>query len=79
MHERFLIRLKAHPGAREDRLEQKGSDRFEVWVQADAEQGRANAAVLALLAGRLKTDPKRLRIVKGAASPYKIVTVLGMD
>jgi len=75
---RLLIRVKAHPGAREDRLEQKGPDRFEVWVRAEAKQGRANAAVLALLSGRMKIDPKRLRIVKGAASPNKIVTILGM-
>jgi len=72
-----LLRVKVHPDAREDRLEQKGPAAFEAWVRAAAEQGRANAAVLALLAGRLGLPAKRLRIVKGATAPSKIVTVLG--
>jgi uncharacterized protein YggU (UPF0235/DUF167 family) len=58
-------------------VEKKGPDRFEIWVRAEAEQGRANTAILALLAGKLGTDAKRLRIVKGATSPGKIVAVMG--
>ena len=47
-------------------------------MRAEPEQGRANAAVLALLAGRLGVEAKRLRIVKGATAPSKIVEVLGL-
>ena len=73
-----LIRVKAHPGARENRVEEKSPTAYEVWVRAEPEQGRANAAVLALLAGRLGVEAKRLRIVKGATAPSKIVEVLGL-
>lgn len=72
METRF-IRVKVHAGAREDRIRAKGADAFEVWVRAPAERGRANASVLALVAGALGTEAKRLRIVKGATSPSKIL------
>jgi uncharacterized protein YggU (UPF0235/DUF167 family) len=71
------MRVKAHPDSRCDRLEEKGPAAYEAWVRAPAEQGRANVAVLALLARHLKVEAKRLRIVKGATSPSKIVALLG--
>ena len=46
-------------------------------MKAAAEQGKANASVLSLLAARLGIEAKRLRIIKGATSPSKIVAVLG--
>ncbi|MDE2512345.1 MAG: DUF167 domain-containing protein [Elusimicrobia bacterium] len=49
------------PGARADR----------------AERGQANAAALALLSLALGLPVKRLRVVKGAKSPSKIISVLG--
>lgn len=72
-----LYRVKAHAGAREDRLLAKGPDAFEVWVRAPAEEGRANAAILALLAPALGVPLKRLRVMRGASSPSKLVAVLG--
>ena len=72
-----FYRLKVHPAAREDRLEVRGTGAYEVWVRAKPEDGKANAAVLALLAAKLGVPAKRLRIVKGAASPSKLVTLLG--
>ncbi|MDE2489794.1 MAG: DUF167 domain-containing protein [Elusimicrobia bacterium] len=71
-----LIRLKVRPGAREDRLERRDSGAYEVWVRAPAERGLANAAALALLARELGCAAKSLRVVKGAASPSKIVARL---
>ena len=72
-----LFRVKVHAGSREQRLEQKGPAAYEAWVKADPEQGKANAAVLSLLAAKLGLPAKRLRIVKGTTSPSKIVAVLG--
>ena len=72
-----LLRVKVHPDSREDRLEEKSPAAWEAWVRAEAEQGRANAAVLKLLARKLGVETKRLRIVKGARSPSKIVSILG--
>jgi uncharacterized protein YggU (UPF0235/DUF167 family) len=72
-----LVRVKVHPDSRENRLEDKGPASYEAWVKAEAEQGKANAAVLSLLAARLGVDAKRLRIIKGTTSPSKIVAILG--
>lgn len=72
-----LFKVKVHAGSREDRLVVRGADSFEVWVRAAPERGQANAAVLALLSRHLGVAAKRLRIVKGATSPSKIVTLLG--
>jgi uncharacterized protein YggU (UPF0235/DUF167 family) len=72
-----LFRVKVHPDSRENRIEEKGPTAYEAWVKAEAERGQANAAVLALLAVRLGVAAKRLRIIKGATSPSKIVALLG--
>ena len=72
------MRVKVHPDSRENRIEAKGPAAYEAWVKAAAEQGKANAAVLALLAARLGVEAKRLRIMKGATSPSKIIQVLGV-
>lgn len=71
------MRLKVHPGAREDRLETRAPGAYEVWVRAEAERGLANAAALSLLARELGCPAKALRVVKGATSPFKIVERLG--
>lgn len=73
----MLYKVKAHPGSKEDRLSRRGPDSFEIWVRAEAERGQANAAVLRLLAAALGVPSKRLRIIKGATSPSKIVRLLG--
>jgi uncharacterized protein YggU (UPF0235/DUF167 family) len=72
-----FYRVKAHPGAKKDALEPRGPGAYEAWVRAPAEEGRANAAVLSLLAVHLGLPAKRLRIVKGARSPSKLITLLG--
>ena len=72
-----LFRVKVHPDSRENRLSEKGPTSYEAWVKAAAEQGKANAAVLALLAAKLGVEAKRLRIIKGATSPSKIIQILG--
>jgi uncharacterized protein YggU (UPF0235/DUF167 family) len=73
-----LYKVKVRAGARQDRLTRRGQDSFEIWVRAPAERGLANRAVLSLLSAELKLPAKRLRIIKGANSPSKIVSILGL-
>lgn len=70
-----LVRLKVRAGDREDAIERRGPVAFEARVRAEARQGRANASALALLAALLGVPAGRLRIVKGATRPNKIVLV----
>lgn len=71
----MYIKVKVHPKAKADRLERLGEDRCEVWVKAPAKEGAANQAVLALLRKEWGAGA-RLRLVKGATSPSKIVELL---
>ena len=74
----MLIRLKVHPDERRDRLERRAEGVYELWVRAPAERGLANAAALDLLSRELGCPSKSLRLIKGAHSPSKIVTRLGL-
>ncbi|HOX22106.1 MAG TPA: DUF167 family protein [Elusimicrobiales bacterium] len=69
------MKLKVHAGARKELLERRAPDSFEAYVKAPAERGLANASALRLLAAALGCQPARLRIVKGAHSPAKIIQV----
>ena len=68
----MYIKVKVHAEAKENRLERLAPDRCEVWVKAPRKEGLANAAVLALLRKELGPGA-RMRLVKGATSPSKIV------
>jgi uncharacterized protein len=70
-----LLKVKVQPEASEDRLVVRSADSFLIRVRQPPESGRANRAMLALLAAHLGVPPRRLWIVKGAHSPAKIVEV----
>jgi len=69
------LRLKVHAESKKEKFVVKGSDRYELWVREPAEGGRANKAVLALLAAHLGVPAGRLWLIKGAREPSKIVAV----
>jgi uncharacterized protein len=54
-------------------------DSLKVKVKAPPEKGRANEAVVALLAERLGIDTSSIAVVSGHGSPEEIVAVDGMD
>ena len=72
----MFYKLKVHPGSKWDKIVSKGPDSFEIWVKAPAERGLANAASIRLLAGELRTEAKKILLIKGAAGPAKIVRTI---
>jgi uncharacterized protein YggU (UPF0235/DUF167 family) len=72
----MFYKLKVHPGSKQDKIVRKGPDAFEIWVKAPAERGLANASAIRLLAAGIKTEAKRILLVKGATSPAKIVKTI---
>lgn len=54
------------------------ADGWKVRVAAPPEGGRANAAVVRLLAGTLGISPRRVRLVAGHATRNKVVEVDGL-
>lgn len=73
------LSLKVVPGSSRDEVVGWLGDSLKVKVKAPPEKGRANDAVVALLADRLGIDPSSIAVVSGHGSPAKVVAVDGMD
>jgi len=74
-----LIDLKVVPGARRDEVVGSLGDRLKVRTAAAPEGGRANEAVLRLLAQKLGVRRGDLSIESGASSAEKRVRIRGID
>jgi hypothetical protein len=70
------INIKAKPLARESGIEKIDENNFIVSVKEPPIQGRANQAIIKLLAGYFNTSPTRIRIVIGHTSRNKIIEII---
>ena len=70
---RHTLSLKVVPKASRDRVVGWVGDRLKVQVTAAPEKGKANAAVVEVLAEALDLPKSALRIVSGETSPLKTV------
>ena len=73
------MRLRIVPGAAGDRIVGRHGDAWKVRVAAPPERGKANAALVRLLARTLGVAPRDVSVVSGAGVRDKIVTVAGLD
>ena len=73
------MRLRVSPGSRKTELAGRHGDGWKVRVSAPPEGGRANEAVLALLAERVGLPRRSLVIVSGRTSRDKVVEMTGID
>jgi uncharacterized protein (TIGR00251 family) len=73
------LSLKVVPGSSRDEIVGWLGDSLKVKVKAPPEKGRANEAVVALLAEHLEIDASSIAVVSGQGSPAKVVDVEGMD
>ena len=73
------LRLRVTPGARRSEVVGRYGEAWKVRVAAPPEAGRANDAVLRLLADRLELPRRRLTLVSGHTAPDKIVELAGID
>jgi uncharacterized protein (TIGR00251 family) len=72
------LRLRVSPGARRTELAGRYADGWKVRVAAAPERGRANDAVLELLARRLGVDRSDVTLVSGHAGRDKVVELRGL-
>ncbi len=68
----MFYKVRVVADAKENKVTVKKPDTFLIEVRAEAREGRANAAVTALLAHHLNVPPSALRLIKGAHNPSKI-------
>lgn len=74
-----LLSVKAVPGARRDEVAGLLGDRLKVRVSQPPEDGKANAAICELLARELGVKRGAVSVVRGVASPEKVVRVQGVS
>lgn len=72
------LRLKVSPGAARTELAGRHGDAWKVRVTAAPERGRANDAVVRLLAERLHVPRSSVSVVSGHSSREKIVELHGL-
>jgi hypothetical protein len=73
------LRFRVSPGSRRTELAGRHGDAWKVRVAAPPEGGRANDAVLELLAERLGLPRRALSIVSGHRARDKVVEMTGVD
>jgi uncharacterized protein (TIGR00251 family) len=71
--------LTVTPGAFRDELVGRHGEGWKARVTAAPERGRANDAVVSLLAEALETDRRSVRVVAGHAARHKVVEIDGLD
>ena len=71
--------VKVVPGSSRDAIRGFVGDALKITVRAPPEQGRANAAVVDLLATAAGLPLSSVRVISGHASPRKLVEIDGVE
>lgn len=73
------LSIKVVPGSRNNRVVGRYGDGFKVQVSAPPEDGKANRAVVEVLARALGVKEAQITIVRGHGQPRKTVQITGLD
>ena len=73
------LNVKVVPGAKADRVVGRYADGIKVQVTAPPEGGKANEAVVALLAQALGLKPRCVQLLRGHGNPRKVVALQEID
>ncbi|MGF1528898.1 MAG: DUF167 domain-containing protein [Candidatus Competibacterales bacterium] len=73
------LAVKVIPGSSRDAVVGWRGEALRIKLRAPPEQGRANRALVALLAAELNLAPGDIAVVKGHTSPHKVVAIQGLD
>jgi uncharacterized protein (TIGR00251 family) len=74
-----MLNVKVVPGSSRDRVVGRYGDGIKVQVSAPPEGGKANQAVVEVIAAALKVRAQQVRIVRGHSQPRKVVEIGGME
>ena len=70
------IQVKVKPNSKTEEVSQEGNS-FIIKVKEPPKEGKANQAVIKLLAGHFGVPQSRVRILSGFKSKNKIIEVVG--
>lgn len=71
----MIIKVKVTPGAKEEKVIGFEGDLLKVKVRAKAEGGKANQAVISLLANHFKLPKREIILKSGATSRLKLFEI----
>jgi uncharacterized protein len=71
---KFQVSLK--PNAKAEKVEKLGEGELRVWVNAPPVEGKANAALIKLLAEHFGVPKSQVKITHGLKSKKKIVEIV---
>ncbi len=71
------IIIKAKPGAKEDKIEKVDEANYTVYVKAPPIDGKANAAIIKMLAGHFDVSQSLVEIISGHMARVKVVEIHG--
>ena len=74
-----ILHLKAKPGSRTNQLQAGAGGQLTVRLNAPAQEGKANAALLAYLAAIFGVAKSRVVLLSGHTSPFKKVELVDID
>lgn len=69
------IFIKVKPKAKEEKIIKVDDVNFKVWVKEAPEKGRANLALIKLLAGYFNVNRSDIKILSGSGSKLKIIEI----
>ena len=69
------IIIKTKPGAKEDKIEKVDEANYTVYVKEPPINGRANAALIKLLAKHFDVSPSLVEIISGYMARVKVVEI----
>jgi hypothetical protein len=73
----WTFAVHVQPGARRSEVAGRHGDRLKIRIAAPALDGRANDALVAFIADRLRVPKARIALVKGERSREKLLAVSG--
>ncbi len=73
------LHVKVVPGSSRDRIAGRYGEGIKVQVSAPPEGGKANQAVVAVIAAALGVRPQQVQILKGHTQPRKVVEIAGVE
>ena len=69
------IIIKVKPASKEDKIERVDEMNYRVWVKALPINGKANAALITLLAAHFDIAPSLVEIISGHMAKTKVVQI----
>ncbi|MDH5202528.1 MAG: DUF167 domain-containing protein [Nitrospirota bacterium] len=69
------ISVKVKPNAKQERIEKTGENTLSVWVKEKPQEGKANQAVIKILADYFGVARSKVILLKGQTSKQKIFEI----